>query len=67
VALRYRQQPLACTPRHTDDGLELELAAPAYGVAPGQLACLMDGELIVGHATIARPRRPATTPAAAIP
>ncbi len=31
----------------------LELAEPAYGVAPGQTACLMDGELVVGHATIA--------------
>jgi len=54
VRLRYRQLPLACTPRQTDGGLELALASPAYGVAPGQLACLMDGELIVGHATIAR-------------
>jgi tRNA-specific 2-thiouridylase len=55
VRLRYRQLPLACTHRHTAAGeLELALAAPAYGVAPGQLACLMDGELIVGHATIAR-------------
>jgi tRNA-uridine 2-sulfurtransferase len=54
VRLRYRQRPVACTARHTEGGLELALAAPAYGVAPGQLACLMDGELIVGHATIAR-------------
>ena len=54
VRLRYRQLPLACTSRQIDGGLELALAAPAYGVAPGQLACLMDGELIVGHATIAR-------------
>jgi len=64
VRLRYRQLPLACTPRHTDGGgLELALAAPAYGVAPGQLACLMDGELIVGHATIARPAARTTTSA----
>jgi tRNA-specific 2-thiouridylase len=54
VRLRHRQQPLACTGRDTGAGLELALAAPAYGVAPGQLACLMDGELIVGHATISR-------------
>ncbi len=53
VRLRYRQAPLPCTPRQTERGLELQLGAPAYGVAPGQLACLMDGELIVGHATIA--------------
>ena len=32
----------------------LELDEPAYGVAPGQLACLMDGDVVVGHATIAR-------------
>jgi tRNA-specific 2-thiouridylase len=58
VRLRYRQRPLACGPLHGSgagaDRLALELAEPAYGVAPGQLACLMDGELIVGHATIAR-------------
>jgi tRNA-specific 2-thiouridylase len=68
VRLRYRQLPLACTPRHTDGGgLELALAAPAYGVAPGQLACLMDGELIVGHATIARPAARTTTSAPSDP
>ena len=33
--------------------LELELGEPAYGVAPGQTACLLDGELVVGRATIA--------------
>jgi tRNA-specific 2-thiouridylase len=50
VRLRYRQQPLRCS---TLRGDVLELDEPAYGVAPGQLACLMDGELVVGHATIA--------------
>jgi tRNA U34 2-thiouridine synthase MnmA/TrmU len=34
-------------------GLALRLDQPAYGVAPGQTACLMDGETIIGHATIA--------------
>jgi tRNA-specific 2-thiouridylase len=59
VRLRHRHAPLACTARRVDGGLELTLAAAAYGAAPGQLACLMDGELIVGHATIARaPARP---------
>jgi tRNA-specific 2-thiouridylase len=58
VRLRYRQAPLACSAgRECGEGrLELSLAEPAYGVAPGQLACLMDGETIVGHATIDRPR-----------
>ena len=33
--------------------LELELAEPAYGVAPGQTACLLAGDVVVGRATIA--------------
>ena len=32
----------------------VELSEPAYGVAPGQTACLMDGELVVGHVAICR-------------
>jgi tRNA-specific 2-thiouridylase len=52
VRLRYHQRPLRV---HRLDGRTLELDEPAYGVAPGQLACLMAGELIVGHATIAPP------------
>jgi tRNA-specific 2-thiouridylase len=67
VRLRYRQRPLACTPLHSRDGLALALASPAYGVAPGQLACLMDGETIVGHATIAAPPLPAQRRARADP
>ncbi len=34
--------------------LELELDAAVDGAAPGQLACLMDGEFVVGWGTIAR-------------
>jgi tRNA-specific 2-thiouridylase len=56
VKLRYRSRPIDCAVdaaagRHEE--LWLELAEPAYGVAPGQTACLMDGGTIVGHATIA--------------
>jgi tRNA-specific 2-thiouridylase len=56
VKLRYRSRPIDCAVsaaagRH--DELWLELAEPAYGVAPGQTACLMDGAMVVGHATIA--------------
>jgi tRNA-uridine 2-sulfurtransferase len=56
VKLRYRSRPISCTVdagagRHPE--LSLSLDRPAYGVAPGQTACLMDGERIVGHATIA--------------
>jgi tRNA-uridine 2-sulfurtransferase len=58
VRLRYRQKALRCSPLRGDNvaGLELRLEEPAYGVAPGQLACLMDGDTIVGHAIIARSR-----------
>jgi tRNA-uridine 2-sulfurtransferase len=55
VRLRHRSRALACTVEATgDDGdLELRLAEPAVGVAPGQTASLMDGEAVVGHGTIA--------------
>ncbi|MGI8556929.1 MAG: tRNA 2-thiouridine(34) synthase MnmA [Solirubrobacteraceae bacterium] len=48
VRLRYHARTLSCAL-----GEELELHEPAFGAAPGQLACLMSGELVVGHATIA--------------
>jgi tRNA-specific 2-thiouridylase len=57
VKLRYRSRGIPCAApplsagRH--DELRLELGEPAYGVAPGQTACLMDGELVVGQGTIA--------------
>ena len=59
VKLRYRSRPLAC--RVADQAtagahatLELALADAVDGAAPGQLACLMDGELVVGWGTITR-------------
>jgi tRNA-specific 2-thiouridylase len=79
VKLRYRTKPLPAR-------LEGELAAgphrcaalalgePVDGAAPGQMACLMDGETIVGWGTIvARPLdvpaapAPAHAPAAVVP
>jgi tRNA-specific 2-thiouridylase len=74
VRLRYRQAPVPCAPASSREGglLNLALAEPVHGAAPGQLACLMDGELVVGHATIAvlppprqRTRAPKTAAAAA--
>jgi len=56
VKLRYRSRPIDCAVQGTaghHEELWLELAEPAYGVAPGQTACLMDGSMVVGHATIA--------------
>jgi tRNA-specific 2-thiouridylase len=57
VRLRYHARALPCridavgAGRHEE--LELELAEPAFGVAPGQTACLMSGDAVVGRATIA--------------
>jgi tRNA-specific 2-thiouridylase len=63
VKLRYRSRPLECRVagdllpgRHSS--LEIELAEAVDGAAPGQVACLMDGELVVGWGTIARGRTP---------
>ena len=59
VKLRYRQRPLrARVVGDLDEGrhrsLAIELADPGDGAAPGQLACLMDGDLVVGFGTIDR-------------
>jgi tRNA-specific 2-thiouridylase len=60
VKLRYRSRSMAARLAGEPDAgrhrtLAIELAEPADGAAPGQLACLMDGELVVGWGTIARP------------
>jgi tRNA-specific 2-thiouridylase len=59
VKLRYRSRPLAArlaapaaAGRHAR--LALELPDGAEGAAPGQLGCLLDGELVVGYGTITR-------------
>jgi tRNA-specific 2-thiouridylase len=57
VRLRYHAEPLACRVHLQDDGaLELELDTAANGVAPGQLACLMREDRVVGEGTIGEPR-----------
>jgi tRNA-specific 2-thiouridylase len=57
VRLRYHAEPLPCRAHVTDDGgIELELAQPASAVAPGQLACLMRQDRVVGEGTIGEPR-----------
>jgi len=63
VKLRYRSDPLPCrlagSPRRGDhEALELSLGQPVAGAAPGQLACLLDGGLVIGHGTIARDAGP---------
>ena len=62
VKLRYRQRPLSASVagdpgegRHRS--LSLQLGEPVDGAAPGQLACLMDGDVVVGWGTIDARRR----------
>jgi tRNA-specific 2-thiouridylase len=59
VKLRYQSAPLpARLSAPAEPGLHreltLELEEPVSGAAPGQLAALMDGDVIVGWATITR-------------
>ena len=63
VRLRYHSRPLGASlepgagsgppgaGRHGE--LTLRLDEPAFGVAPGQTASLMDADAVIGHATIA--------------
>lgn len=48
VKLRYRSKPVACRLR----GTEIELREPVDGAAPGQVACFLHGDVVVGYATI---------------
>ncbi len=41
----------------TDDGIDVELLDPAYGIAPGQAAVVYDGTRVVGSATIVATER----------
>ncbi len=50
VKLRYRSAPVRCSLR----GEEVVLHEPAHGVAPGQAAVFLRGDVVVGCATIAR-------------
>ena len=58
VKLRYRSNAVAC--RMHENTIELE--EPASGVAPGQTACLMRGDQVIGWGTIAPAARAAPTP-----
>jgi tRNA-specific 2-thiouridylase len=50
VKLRYRSAPVPCTL----DGTSITLDAPTSAPAPGQTACLLAGDVVVGSATIVR-------------
>jgi tRNA-specific 2-thiouridylase len=58
VKLRYRSRALACTVAGTPAAgrhprLALQLSEPVDGAAPGQAACLLRGDVVVGWGTIA--------------
>jgi len=54
VKLRYRTAPLGCRAETGEDGtLRLALDEPVDGAAPGQIACLLRGDVVVGHGVIA--------------
>jgi len=55
VRLRYHSPRRDCRLETSDDPNEaiVALAEPVDGAAPGQVACLLDGDLVVGHGTIA--------------
>jgi tRNA-specific 2-thiouridylase len=57
VRLRYHARAISCRVAGdlepgTHKRLELELADPVDGAAPGQTACLLNGDVVVGHGTI---------------
>ncbi len=59
VKLRYRSRALSASlpgdpPAGRHSTLSIDLDDSVDGAAPGQLACLMDGELVVGWGTIDR-------------
>jgi tRNA-specific 2-thiouridylase len=62
VRLRYHATPLPCTVTESagpgaHSRLSLELETPAEAVAPGQLACLLSHDRVVGHGTIRADKR----------
>jgi tRNA-specific 2-thiouridylase len=58
VKLRYRSEPVACKtatklPAGRYPRIEIMLNEPFMAAAPGQVACLMSGDRVVGHGVIA--------------
>ena len=63
IKVRYRGARLLCRlagrpAAGVHPSIEVELIEPAERTAPGQIACLYAGDLIVGHGTIASPKAP---------
>ena len=56
VRLRYHAEPIACRVSEQDGHVLLQLDQDAHAVAPGQLACLMRQDRVVGEGTIGEPK-----------
>ena len=56
VRLRYHAKPIPCRASERDGQVLLELDSDAEAVAPGQLACLMRQDRVVGEGTIGEPK-----------
>jgi tRNA-specific 2-thiouridylase len=54
--LRHRSNPLPARVSAANGGFSLELAEPAYAVAPGQVAALYDDDAVVGAGVITSAR-----------
>ena len=57
VRLRYRSEPVACEVENgpaagAHETLTVLLQEPIHGVAPGQTACLLEGDRVLGFGTI---------------
>jgi tRNA-specific 2-thiouridylase len=53
VKLRYRSSAVACRIECARERVVIELDEDVHGVAPGQTACFMEGDRVVGYGTIA--------------
>ena len=55
LAARVRERWSGDPGPGTHRALSMHLDEPVLGAAPGQLACLMDGDVVIGWGTITRP------------
>jgi tRNA-specific 2-thiouridylase len=56
VQVRAHGTPVPAEVRFADDALEVTMAEPATGIAPGQAVVLYDDDRVVGSATISGTR-----------
>jgi tRNA-specific 2-thiouridylase len=54
VKLRYRSPAVAADVEAVDEGFQVLLDEPVYGVATGQTAVLYEGDVVVGAGRITR-------------